>query len=479
MGLHSSKQIEREKIEHWTDLWFTDTKKYGYVEVSNLGNGYKKSYGANNIEEMVTDSTGVEERYISLNAFGFGSRREEDLKQLRNICIDIDQYKIKVSGIEDLDGLKEMSKKSEMHKKVMTVDEYEKSGKELDDLRPMTVEEGLDVVRGLIVAGEIPEPNLVLTSRGIQIFYSIQGGASTKIGWLYSYINDQFVSKTRDINSDPRAQDITGARRMPGSVNARNGSEVKWEIWCDEPYTLTELSRYCEPIKKLKTSKKKAKVYEFIDKDKKEKLKGIYEQNYIRVSDLENLIKIRKGDMTGMRNSLLYVYSFHYALYDQSFVNLERRMNSVFKRIYSKDSKKVSEREIEKTILSAYEGAVRYFSILKANGFKKFGRTRDGIIKPYTSKNLIKMFEVDEIEQQNMQDIVGEKEKLRRDMMRQRETRGSVSRAEYNKGRTLSKVEKIETLKKILADEPNLSNNKIGEKMGISGKYVGDLKKEI
>ncbi|MYL36047.1 hypothetical protein GLW05_20970 [Pontibacillus yanchengensis] len=483
MGLEKNKQvkIEREKIEHWTDLWFTDTKRYGYVEVSNLGNGYKKSYGANNIEEMITDSMGIEERYISLNAFSFGSRREEDLKQLRNICVDIDQYKVMVDGMGDLEALKDESVRKKLHDKPMSVESYLETDRSEEGLRPMTVGEGIDRINNLVERGIIPEPNLVLTSRGIQIFYSIKHGAATEIDWLYKYINDQFVEKTKDLNSDPRAHAITGARRMPGSVNARDGSEVKWEIWNDEPYTLEELSRYCVPIKKLKKSKKKkkAKVYDFIDKNEKDRLEGIYAQNYTRVLDLENLIELRKGDMTGMRNKLLYVYSFHFTLYNRNFDELEKRMRSVLDRIHSKDREKITDRAFEKTLLSAYESAMRYFSHLKENGYKKFGTTADGIIKPYRSVNLIKMFELSEVEQQSMRDIVGKEEKKRRDMLRKREERGSTSREEYNKGRKMSKEEKIEKLRGILKEDPSLTNKQIAEMIGVTGKYIGNLKKEL
>src|SRR5699024_10519700 len=121
----------------------------GYVAVTDFK--MQHFYGANDIERLIGATAGKKEQYISINAFdvdwknGIYSREVEYLKQIRNIAIDIDQYNL---------GL--------------------------------TIDETLDEIHSLVVTNRIPEPNLVLTSRGVQLFYSIDRGASPKMAWLVS-----------------------------------------------------------------------------------------------------------------------------------------------------------------------------------------------------------------------------------------------------------------------------------------------------
>jgi len=82
--------------------------------------------------------------YLSLNAFEYGSRTTKALKQIRNIGVDIDCYKVNVS-----------------------------------------ISKALEEIKQLIIKGKIPNPNLVIFSgRGLQLVYSISGGAAPAMAFL-------------------------------------------------------------------------------------------------------------------------------------------------------------------------------------------------------------------------------------------------------------------------------------------------------
>ncbi|ENH95669.1 replication protein [Gracilibacillus halophilus YIM-C55.5] len=131
-----------QQINDWVDLWFNPHKQAGYVAVTH---DFRKHlfFGSNDVSKVINFTKGKKKQFISVNAFDVNWKEKEfsretiKLKQIRNIAIDIDQYKV---------GL--------------------------------TIDEALDEIQVLILDKKIPEPNLILTSRGIQIFYSIDRGAS-------------------------------------------------------------------------------------------------------------------------------------------------------------------------------------------------------------------------------------------------------------------------------------------------------------
>src|SRR5699024_2879600 len=158
------------QLNNWYDLWFDDHKKTGYVSITDFKKQY--FYGANDIERLIKATAGKKQQYISINAFDVNwenkvfSRKTKHLKQIRNIAIDIDQYNL---------GL--------------------------------TINETLDEIQSLVLSNKIPEPNLILTSRGVQLFYSIDRGASPDMVWLVSYITEQLISKLHHVGADSNAKD--------------------------------------------------------------------------------------------------------------------------------------------------------------------------------------------------------------------------------------------------------------------------------
>lgn len=390
-------------IKDWTDCWFGPTKRTGYISVTDLNR--QKFYGANDINALLSDTEGIEKRFISLNAFTFGSRETSNLKQIRNIGIDLDQYKLGLS---------------------------------IDDV--------IDEIHSLILDDIIPEPNLILSSRGVQLFYAIKDGAAPNMGYLVSYITDQFIGKLKHIGADSNAKDLSRVMRAPNSINERNGAIVEPSIWNDKEYTLQELLSYCKPMEQFETrKKKKAKIIRFSPRNQ-ESLSLFYQTNFVRLQDLEKLISIRKGDFSYKRNTFLYIYAYHQSLHCNTFTNLEYFAREVFTRIHSTSGKAMRKAEFTRTIKSAYNDAREFFDYYKANGYKIIYKANDGIIKPYRTSNLIDKLEITEDEQRQLKRLVGPKVAKEKDAERKRKERraaGVKSREEYLKQHITTKQEGI------------------------------------
>ena len=444
VGLAERKQATAERLNHWSDLWFSDRKRAGYVAIGNVTR--PKYYGLNDKSRIPSITAGKGQCYITLNAFdadfqtGLFSRKAERLKQIRNIGVDLDQYKL---GI--------------------------------------TIEQAIDTLQVLILEEKIPEPNLVLTSRGVQIFYSISGGASPKMEWLASYITEQFIEKLQGLGADFNAKDMSRFMRVPFSVNERNGAVVDAEIWNPEAYTLQELQAYCRPFDDYNRNRnRKGKIIQLAEVDNK--LLLFYRTNYARLRDLRKLIELRKGDFTGMRNVFVYVYAFHQSLVSNTLETAKIAVKSDLVGMYSRTDKPMTKKEMDKTISSAYHDCEKFFKAYRANGNRMMYSRNDGIIKPYTTNNLIKKLEMTEEEQYLMSSIRNAKitKKQHADYMREkRRAEGVGSMAEYNNTRSNRKAVRMAKIAELKALNPTITQRELADILKVSVGTINAYMKEI
>ncbi|MDI4707128.1 hypothetical protein, partial [Pseudoalteromonas shioyasakiensis] len=179
--LKQTLKTAKQPLREWYDLWFNEYKRAGYIAITDFNKQF--FYGANDVSKVINATAGKKQQYISINAFDVDfqnndfSREITRLKQIRNIAVDIDQYKL---------GL--------------------------------TIDEALDEIQSLILEQKLPEPNLILTSRGIQLFYTIDKGASPEMAWLAGYVTEQLISKLQHIGADNNAKDMSRVMRVPNSV---------------------------------------------------------------------------------------------------------------------------------------------------------------------------------------------------------------------------------------------------------------------
>ncbi|KGT37257.1 hypothetical protein P9232_15460 [Weizmannia sp. CD-2023] len=91
-------QIQETYIEEWHDCYLSESKKTGFVCTLQLTNKKHSFYGLNDLDALLKETKKRKtDVYLSLNAFEYGSRTTKALKQIRNIGVDIDCYKVNVS----------------------------------------------------------------------------------------------------------------------------------------------------------------------------------------------------------------------------------------------------------------------------------------------------------------------------------------------------------------------------------------------
>lgn len=436
-------QQPKEHIKEWPDLWFSEHKRAGYVAITDFES--QLFYGSNDVTTVISRTEGKEKQFISLNAFDVDwdnkqfSRQSDRLKQIRNIGIDIDQYNLGLS-----------------------------------------IDEALDEIQAMILSNVIPEPSLVLTSRGIQLLYKINRGASPDMAWLASFITEQFISKLQHIGADSNAKDMSRVMRVPNSVNERNKALVKPNTWNNEAYTLEELQAYCKPLDRFRSRQKVKNNIVNFSNDKN--LIRYYKTNYARLRDLRRLIELRNGDLTGMRNVFLYIYSYHQSLVLNTQKEVLSSVRNTFEGIYSITDKPMSDREFERTVKSAYKDAEEFFNSFKKNGYNVIYGHNDGIKKPMRTSTLIERLKITEDEQYHLGSIRNSEvdKRQRADKARaKRRSQGVKPMEEYNESRKEQKQSKMDQLKKLINDKPNATKAELARDLGIGRTYLYQLLKKI
>lgn len=244
-------------IEDWHDCYVSGVKKTGFICTFQLANKHHHFYGLNDLEQLLIEAHQKKQNlYLSLNAFRYGVRQTKALMQIRNIGVDVDCYKL-----------------------------------------GMTIEQALEEVKTFIFTNKLPEPNLILFSgRGIQLIYSISGGASPKMAFLSQYITAQYIGLLQHIGADSSATDVTRVFRLPYSINSKNNQQVQVEIWRTLEYSLEELYRYCTPLEARRKPSRKKKAT-LVSLPPQKDLLTLYSLNSARKDDLETLISLRQGSI--------------------------------------------------------------------------------------------------------------------------------------------------------------------------------------
>jgi len=318
-------QVQETYIEEWHDCYLSESKKTGFVCTLQLANKKHRFYGLNDLNALLKEAKKRKtDVYLSLNAFEYGSRTTKALKQIRNIGVDIDCYKVNVS-----------------------------------------ISKALEEIKQLIIKGKIPNPNLVIFSgRGLQLVYSISGGAAPAMAFLTQYITTQYIAELKHLGADTAATDVTRVFRLPYSINGRNGKQVTVEIWRTLEYSLEELYSYCTPLERRRKPVKRRKGTVSIFTPKRG-LKTLYSLNTARKNDLELLVTLRNGDIE-KRNVLTYIYAYTVALIlknKQATIDFALQLNDRFQ-----EPQKAS--EVKRTAGNAYDDAMEFFEEFQKRDFR-------------------------------------------------------------------------------------------------------------
>lgn len=441
MGALQRQQHQETYIETWIDCYLSEYKQAGYVVVFDKGKHHKESYYGQKDKEYLKRmaKTRKKDVYLSLNAFSYGSRSSEHLKQIRNVGIDLDCYNVGISQ-----------------------------------------EQTETEIQRLIEKGKIPNPNLFIKSgQGIQLVYSISGGLPSNMAFLTQYITSHLINLTKHLGADPKCTDVSRVFRLPGTTNSKNGQKVTVKIWRNLEYGIQELSEFCPPMAKTKDKPKtERKVLPY----EKPGVKSVFSLNTKRKEDLRKLVSLRNGDLTGLRNEILYIFAYTTALIDEQLGNTRYHCYDFLESVYSVTDKPLKKSEIENTIKSAWKDGRAFIDEWNKRDNKMWYSRNDGIIKPMKTKTIIERLNVTNEESRSLATIHTTeilKENDREQKRQARRKAGVKVRAEYNQERENIIQGHMERIRAIQQEQPGIKQKEIAEMTGLSTVRVSQLIKEI
>lgn len=420
-------------IEIWHDCYLSASKITGFVCTFHLKNKKHQFYGLNDLDYLLAEARKrKKDLYLSLNAFEYGSRTTNQLKQIRNIGVDIDCYKLNIS-----------------------------------------VADALEEIKRLIFEGKIPNPNLIIYSgRGIQLIYSISGGSSPKMAFITQYITTQFIGLLEHLGADTSGTDVTRVFRLPYSINSKNNEQVKVDIWNRLEYHLEELYSYCTPLESRRKLSKQRKGT-LVTLPSKRGLKTLYSLNTARKNDLESLVTLRHGEIE-KRNVLTYIYSYTVALLlknKEQTIAFSYQLNDRFTDPQKKN-------EVNRTAGNAYDDAMKFFDEFVKRGCKMWYKHGDGIKRPMKNPTVIEELEITEAEMKQLGTIITAEVKYSRKVAKRRE-QGVKPREEYDKQRNEQKEDKLWQLEQVMKRHPEWTNKQLVDHLGWSLRTVQYYKKKI
>ncbi|MDM8365989.1 AsnC family protein [Bacillus thuringiensis] len=422
-------------IEEWHECYLSELKKTGYVVTLDLSKEEHKQiwYGLNDLEHFIRSSRlSLKDVYVSLNAFRHGSRKTADLRQIRNIGVDLDFYKLR-----------------------------------------LTREHVMEELNRLIARGTIPCPNVTLHGRGMQLIYSISGGAAPVMRYMAQYITNNLIKSLMHLGADGACSDLSRVFRLPHSVHSKTGKQIEVDIWTKREYQLTELYEYVPPMEKKRPTKHKG-IIETLPAPKG--VMTLYSLNTARKVDLEKIVEMRKGEIDH-RHDMTYIYAFTTALivkHQGATVEMTLQLNDRFT-----DPQKT--REVERTAKDAYKDAITFFDAYTKNDFEMQGLPRN-LIKPMKNTTVMDKLNLnltqDEIE--HLTTLISKGEKQRRNTSYQKKKRrdqGVKSREEYLAVSTEQTDKQLKQLRELIEKKPTITNKEISAKLGVSIRQVQRYKK--
>ncbi|PGC93928.1 replication protein [Bacillus toyonensis] len=421
-------------IEEWHECYLSELKKTGYVVTLDLSKEERKQiwYGLNDLEYFLRSSKlSLKDVYVSLNAFHHGSRKTSDLRQIRNIGVDLDFYKL---------GL--------------------------------TREHVMEELNRLVAKGTIPCPNVTLHGRGMQLIYSISGGAAPIMGYKAQYITNHFIKALMHLGADGACSDLSRVFRLPHSVHSKTGKKIEVDIWTKREYQLMELYEYVPPMEKKRSTKRKGIIQTF---PAPKGVMTLYSLNTARKVDLEKIVEMRKGEIDH-RHDMTYIYAFTTALivkHQGATVDMTLQLNDRF-------TEPQKTREVERTAKDAYKDAITFFDAYAKNDFEMQGLPRN-LIKPMKNTTVMDKLNLnltqDEIE--HLTTLISKGEKQRRDTVKKRVQRGSVTRKEYIRTKNEHTQKQLKQIRALIDNNPKIKRKKLAEQLGVSVERVKKLKQQL
>ena len=346
------KQENKQNISpsiKYIDIVHGDSE--GWITKAKISDeGYKQwHYKYKDLIELKFDEDNV---YITLNTFYNTYRRIECIKELNALFIDLDTYKTDFTKDQILMNLNKNHFKQSM-----------------------------------------PVPNFIIDSgRGLYLIWFIKKVPSMALP-LWKAVEEYFYKTLKEFGADRQALDATRILRVPGSFNSKTHTEVKIIDNYDYLYELREIQNEYMPELSEKAP---------VRRGRPKKVKYIYRERslyYARLQDITKLCEIRKYDLKGHRELILFLYRYYVCYFTDDIkkaLDDTLWLNSMFKQPLR-----------EKEVISTTKSAETVFK----------DQNKD---YKYKNETLINLLEITDEEQREMKTIISKDEYKRRENVRRK-----------------------------------------------------------
>lgn len=319
--------------------------------------------------------------------------------------------------------------------------------------------------------GIIPRPTkAIVTGRGVHIYWDLEPssyGALTTWQELEDYLYEQL----KHLGADKKATDASRLMRLINTINSKTNTECYMYVYEKENiYSMYDLREQY-----LNWSNRHKKNYLSQNKSTSnvKRYYNSYTLHLARAKDIVTLVKLRNGRVTGYRNFIIHCYAYWKGIYTRNEIELKEivdRLNNCF-------SEPLSNKDINKVlrcIPKAIEKFLEYENGLKSGQAKRLSkRMKDKGGYWYKNETLIERLNITEQEQEQLETIIGQKEKYKRNNKRR-------SKAIRNENGLTKKQQELQDIKIKVLDlkDKGFSLRKISRELEITlGKVQRCIKK--
>ena len=386
---------------------------------------YKAEIIANHLEEWITYDS-----YFSMNTFYTPKRLITNLKEIRTAFVDIDCHNTAFTAVQIEARLK--------------ADYF-----------------------GVL----IPTPNLIIHSgRGLNLVWLIDPISGLAVE-RWNKLQKAIFEVVKGLGADAKAVDAARVFRLAGSINSKNNAIVSCDILHHYRYDIEEIAEDYFPdiykvVKRPKKSNRPNKINRNSPKTGEKANRGIrrlfneYTLRKTRMGDINTLVKLRNGEMTGSREYALFLYRYW------ALVQCENKEDAAEAMLELNSSFKVPLKERE--ALADTKSAERYYD--SEEPFR------------ITNERVIEWLGITKEEQKHLSTIIDKQEKRSRNTKYQQEKRrknGTADRASYDDQRKAQKRDKKERLQQALKEHPNATQRELAEVIGVSAMTINRMLKEL
>ena len=252
-------QLEQTDEKHYINAVHKSSK--GWITKAEMQPNFKQWHYK--VQELLQQSFGNENTYISMNTFFNTYRRTEYIKELKALYIDLDVHKIGLSK----------------EKVLMNLDDN-------------------------YINTKVPRPNMVIDSgRGLYLIWLINSVPSQALP-LWKAVEDFLYNELKELGADRQALDATRILRVPGSINSKSNTIVKILEKYDYIYDLREIqNNYLPDLIPKEKRKGRPKKTVFIYRER-----SLY---HARIQDLIKICELREYDLRGHRELILFLYRYY------------------------------------------------------------------------------------------------------------------------------------------------------------------------